>query len=149
MRKLFAALLLLTIATAAYAQTPSRPETVEQLAKEVSEAYAAKNLGALDAERPYLKSVRMVIEYSLGEPAPPNAVRVVRSLGKGEQWLRSRETADGPARDVKPLKRCRRGTCTFDFDSGILHNTLYLQKLTYGYRRGAPYIKAIYFLSGD
>lgn len=149
MRKLVAALALLIISSTAHAQAPAKPETVERLAKEVSEAYAAKNLGALDARRPYLKTVRIVIEHSLGEPTPPNEVRAVRSLGKGEQWLRSRETADGPARDVKPLRRCGRGTCTFDFDSGIVHNTLYLQKITYGYRRGTPYIKAIHFLSGD
>jgi hypothetical protein len=48
-----------------------------------------------------------------------------------------------------PLKRCRRGLCTYDFDGGILHNSLYLPMVAFGLRGGLPYVKTLYLLDGD
>jgi hypothetical protein len=45
--------------------------------------------------------------------------------------------------------KCAKGVCTYNFDGGILHNNLYLKKITYGMRGGCPYLKSIYLLDGD
>src|SRR5262249_17387052 len=106
----------------------------------------------LDAARPYLGSVKIIIEHSLMEDDAKGrfVVRNFKSLAKADQWLKSRETSDGfPARETRPLKRCQRGVCSFDFDGGINHNHLYLKKIAYGYSKGHPYIKTIYLLDGD
>jgi hypothetical protein len=54
-----------------------------------------------------------------------------------------------PGRESRPLVRCAKGVCTYNFDGGILHNHLYLKKISYGTRSGCPYIKTIYLLDGD
>ena len=125
---------------------------IEQLVASLADAYTSKSLGKLDAQRPYLGRFRIVIENSLAEPNAKDRfeIRAFNSLAKAEQWLRSRETSDdSPSREIKPLKRCSRGVCTYDFDGGILHNQLYIKRVTYGITRGRPYFKTIYLLDGD
>ena len=123
-------------------------ETIGHLANELGEAYAGKTMGNLDAERPYLRRVKIVIEHSLGQAE--YEVKQFTSLANAEQWLKSQERDDGtPARVAKPLLRCRKGVCSYNFEGGILHNQLYLKKFTYGFRNGNPYIKTIYLLDGD
>lgn len=122
--------------------------TIEQLVKALAEAYEAKELGRLDAGRPYFGTVRVVIAHSIVEDSDER--RTFRTLAKAEQWLKSHEVSDGlPARGIRPLLQCKKGVCDYDFDGGILHNHLYLQQITYGFRRGRPYIKTIYLLDGD
>ena len=130
----------------------SKKETIEQLVKALSEAYRAKALGRLDAERPYVERVRIVIEHSLAADTAKERfeIRDFKTLAQAERWLRGREGEDGtPFRNLKPLLRCRKNVCTYDFDGGILHNQLYLQKVRYGYSRGRPYLKTIFLLDGD
>ena len=144
------ALILFIIALPVHASSPARKETIEQVVKELSDAYMAKTLGKLDAEHPYMAKVKIVIEHSLGEGKDQFEVKEFKTLEKGEQWLKSREREDGtPFREVRTLAGCKRGLCTYDFDGGILHNHLYIQKIAYGYRNGSPYIKTIYLLDGD
>jgi hypothetical protein len=140
------ALLLFVAALSAPAQTAAKKETIEELVKALSEAFTSKSLGSLAAGRTQLRGVRIVVEHSISGSFDG---RNFKSLEAGERWLKSREREDGPARQAMPLKRCRRGVCTYDFDGGILHNNLYLQKVAYGYRGGLPYIKTIYLLDGD
>lgn len=145
-----AALFICLVPTAALAQSPSQQRAIEQLVEALSEAYLAKDLGKLDAKRPYRGRVKIVIEHSLVEGQGQYEVKWVRTLGEGEQWLRSREEEDQtPFRENKPLLRCQRGLCTYDSDGGILHNRLYLKRIAYSYRNGRPYIKTIYLLDGD
>ena len=140
------ALLLLLAPQAAPAQNAAKKETAEDLVKALSEAYASKSLGGLAEGRPQQGRVSIVVEHSI---TGRRETRSFRSLEAGERWLKSREREDGPARQVMPLKRCRRGLCTYDFDGGILHNNLYLQKVAYGLKGGRPYVKTIYLLDGD
>lgn len=142
-----AAMLLLLIAPLpGHAQTAAKKEMVEELVKALAEAYTSKSLGGLAAGRPRLGRVSIIVEHSI---SGGRDVRSFKTLEAGERWLKSREREDGPARQVMPLKRCRRGVCAYDFDGGILHNNLYLQKVAYGYRNGRPYVKTIYLLDGD
>ena len=131
----------------AHALTPSEAQTIEQLAKAVAEAWGEGKLDGLDAQRPYVGSVRVVLEHSLGEP-PLVERKTFRTLAQVNQWFQSRETADGPGRNIGTLRQCRKGVCTFE-QEGMLHNNLYLQKITYGTRKGKPYIKAVHIISGD
>jgi hypothetical protein len=136
----------------AAASAVARASTIEQLAKAFAAAYTSKSLSTLDAQRPYYGRVKVVIEHSVSEESDDNgyAVRRFATLGKLEQWLKSREIDDNvPFREARPLIGCKRGACTYDFDGGILHNHLYLQEITYGIRGGRPYLKTISFLDGD
>jgi hypothetical protein len=132
-------------------ESASADSTVEQFVKTVTDTYTAKTLGYLDAEYPHAGKVRIVIENSLADDRAKDRFvsRAFTTLTRAEGWLKSRERDNGPARETMPLKRCRQGLCTFDFDGGILHNHLYLKKIAYGLRSGKPYLKTIYLLDGD
>lgn len=120
-------------------------QTIEQLANAVADAFTAGTLGTLDAGRPYVGTVRVVIQ-NLVDAERKN----FRTLAAFERWLKSRETQDGPItnprRNMGALRQCRKGICTFE-DAGGLHNMLYVQKITYGMRKGRPYIKAIHLVN--
>jgi hypothetical protein len=97
--------------------------------------------------------VRIVIENSGADIAvDPNSEyerKVFKTFGEFGRWLKSQETEDGlPFRVTMPLVGCKRGLCTYNFDGGIDHNLLYLQKISYGYRNRRPYIKTIFLLAG-
>lgn len=121
-------------------------QTIEQFADAVATAWGAGNLGSLDAERPYVGSVRVVVEGTVGEP-PMIWRKTFRTLAQVDRWFKSRERADGPGRNIGLLKQCSKGACTFE-QEGMLHNNLYLKKITYGMRKGKPYVKAIYIEDG-
>jgi hypothetical protein len=123
----------------------SPTQTIEQLAKAVAEAWSEGKLGSLDARRPYVGSVRIRIEHGIADTVEN---RSFKTLAQAERWFKSRERTDGPGRNIGPLKQCGKGVCTFE-QTGMLHNNLYLQKITYGMRKGQPYIKAIHIIDGD
>ncbi|MBC7912348.1 MAG: hypothetical protein H7Y30_17710 [Pyrinomonadaceae bacterium] len=126
-------------------QPPSKIETVEQLAKMLSEAFTANELGRLDAAQTNPGTVRIVLEHSItGEIES----KIFKTFAAGEKWFKSREREDGPARNSGTLLRCKASICTYE-QEGMLHNNLYLQKITYGYKKRLPYIKAIYVIDGD
>ena len=144
-------LTLFSLSLPVRAASPCKKEPIEDLVKVLAEAYESKTLGSLDTQRPYLGRVRVVIEHSLAEDSAKDrfVIRSFTSLAKAERWLKSREHEEMPGRSTKPLKRCAKGICTYNFDDGIVHNTLYLKKITYGARNGCPYLKTIYLLDGD
>lgn len=129
-----------------YANSP-----IEQLMKAIDEAYAMDNLGRLDARRPYIGKVRIVIEHSLAGDGEKNQFerRSFKTLAQAQRWLKSRQRDGMPVTETRPLSECANGKCEFDFNGGILHNHLYLQSVSYGWRGGRPYIKTIYLLDGD
>jgi hypothetical protein len=145
------ALIVFTVWSPVRAQSPCKKQPVADLAKQIAEAYEGKTLSGLDAQKPYLGRVTIVIENSLGEPDDKGrfVIKSFRSLAKAEAWLKSREHDEMPARESRPLVRCAKGVCTYNFDGGILHNHLYLKKISYGTRSGCPYIKTMYLLDGD
>jgi len=153
MKQLLIAVILL--GSVCSAPVPAKPlcqhETVEQLVKAVAEAYETKTLGTFDTNRPFAGRFRIVIEHSLADDNAKDrfVIKWFTSPAKAEAWLKSREHEEMPARSTKPLAKCAKGVCSYDFDGGILHNNLYLKKITYGVRRGCPYIKTIYLLDGD
>lgn len=124
------------------------PQTqpIQELANAVATAWSEGKLGSLDAGRPYVGSVRVVVEVSVGEP-PMVWRRTFRTLAQVDRWFKSRERGEGPGRNIGQLQQCSKGVCTFE-QEGMLHNNLYLQQITYGMRKGRPYIKAIYIVDG-
>ena len=131
------------VSKSAHARSLSKTKTIEQLAKALSEAFTAKALDRLDAEQ--TGTVKIVIEHSI---AGNIETKNFRSFAKAEQWLKSREIEGGPARNSGRLLQCRAGVCTYE-QAGMLHNNLYLQKITYGLKKGRPYVKTIYVIDGD
>jgi hypothetical protein len=142
------AVILFSLSLPVVAVSRCKYPKVEDLARAVAEAYEAKTLRNLDEQKPYLGKVRIVIEHSLGEDSA-KIISLFTSLARAESWLKSREHEEMPGRESRPLDRCAKGLCTYNFDGGILHNHLYLQKISYGIRAGCPYIKTIYLLDGD
>jgi hypothetical protein len=121
-------------------------QTIQELAKAVADAWAQGTLGSLDAARPYVGSVKVIVEATVGEPALIER-KTFTKLAQIDRWFKRRERADGPGRNTGQLRQCRKGVCTFE-QEGMLHNNLYLKKITYGIRKGQPYIKAIYIDDG-
>ncbi|HEY0384509.1 MAG TPA: hypothetical protein VGC64_00790 [Pyrinomonadaceae bacterium] len=143
-----AALLVFIIYAPTHAQSRCRKETVAQLNKRLANAYQSKTLTSLDAEHPFAKKIKLVIEHSLDEDS--YEIKYAPLFEYLEEWLKNREREDGtPFRAVMPRVSCRKNTCTYDFDGGIDHNHLYLQEVSYGYRKGCPYIRTIYLYDGD
>src|SRR5437868_6264046 len=142
-------LAIIVIAGSATAQCKKQP--IEALAKAVAEGFEAKTLSSLDSQKSYAGRIRIVIEHSLAGDNDKDrfVVRSFLSLAKAEAWLKSREHDEMPGRQSMPFQKCSKGVCTFNFDGGILHNTLYLKKITYSARNGCPYLKTIYLLDGD
>ena len=152
MKCLTLTVLLLAFVMSASASVPAaKKDTIQQLAKTLAKAYEAKSLGSLDAKKPYIGQVKIVIEHSLADDNDKGRFvsRTFKTLKKAEQWLRSRATDGMPARESRKLERCRSGICSYDFGGGILHNHLYLKKFTYGFSSGRYYLKTIYLLDGD
>ena len=145
------ALSLLSLCLPVCAVSPCKKQPVEDLAKAIAAAYEGKTLSTLDAQKPYGGKIRIVIEHSLGEDTDKDrfVIKWLTSLAKAEAWLKRREHEEMPGRESRPLKGCSKGICNYDFDGGILHNHLYLKKISYGLRGGCPFIKTIYLLDGD
>jgi hypothetical protein len=144
-------LLLFVLSFAVEAKPKCKQQTIEDLVKAVAESYEAKNWGSLDADQPYVGRFRIVIEHSLAGDNDKDrfVIKWFTSLARAEVWLKSREHEEMPGRAAKPLTKCAKGICTFNFDDGIVHNTLYLKRISYGIRGGCPYLKTIYLLDGD
>jgi hypothetical protein len=134
-----------------HAESPCTKQPIQELAKAIAEAYGGKTMGSLDAQKPYVGKIRIVIEHSLAEDDARDrfVIRWFTSLAKAETWLKSREHEELPGRESRPLGRCAKGVCIYNLDGGILHNHLYLKKITYGLKAGCPYIKTVYLLDGD
>ena len=147
------ALILFVIPLSAQAQSRSKKLTIEKLIDEFEIAFVQDRLEKLDAKYPNYGKVRVEIEYTSIEPD----IKVFKTFGGIGRWLRSMETDSMPLEDGTTMKlpmrlmsevSCQRGLCTYDYDGGILHNRLYIKKISYGYRNGRPYIKNIFLLAG-
>ena len=130
---------------------PCKKQSIEDLVNALAESFEQKTMGKLDADRPYLGTIRFVIEHSLADDNDPQRFKVRRfaSLTRAEKWFKSQEIEGMPGRNTRPLVKCAKGVCSYNSEGGILHNNLYLTKITYGMRGGCPYIKTIYLLDGD
>ena len=154
MRRLaFVSLLLICIAwPATRGQSQSRTKPKE-LAQTVSDAYKAKTLADLDNKHVAAGTITVVIEHSLMEGKNGNGLMKVRrfkNLAAIDKWLNSQQREDGsPFRGTKPLLKCGKGRCAFDFNGGILHNQLYLHDLYYSSRNGRLFITKLHLLDGD
>lgn len=120
----------------------ARPESVQKFSGRVRQAFMARDLARLDAGK-VGGSIRVSVEHSIADGTD---VKSFTNFKQAEKWLmRSRKDANLVA---KGTIKCRVTTCTIA-PSGMLHNTLYLRKITYGYVKGRPYVRAIHFVDGD
>lgn len=135
-------ILLLTGGALAQGKTKPAKMTAEQLANAVSKAFKEKRLGRLDALRPYLKTVQIITEDTLGEE-PERHIETVKTMKQAERMFRGSTNLN-----TGPLIKCEKGTCTYDVSVGA-HNNLYLQSITYGIKNGSAYLKSILILDGN
>lgn len=124
----------------------------------VDTAFVRSELGELDKQRLRRGKIKLVIEYSLIVDDEQFEVRHFANFKQMEGWLKSREIeqeAEGvgkyrlPTRVVDTFAGCRRGVCRYEMPNGVLHNQLYLQKISYGFRDGRLFVKTIYLYDGS
>ncbi len=139
---LFLTALMLMVTSISPAQ--GRPESVEMLSLRVTNAFKAKTFGTLDPGKPYVGRVKFVVEHSLTDKSESKSFSSMKLAG---DWLfRGRKDVGV---NVGNLQRCDNGTCSFTVN-GMLHNNLYIKKMTYGYdSKGRPYVKAVHFVDGN
>lgn len=148
MKMTYAPVLVFSIlaASAANAADRCKNEAIEPLVARLTQAWASKQLGSLDNERPYLGTIQFVVEHS---SADHYEVEEKPNLEAIEQWLRSGEYKGYPMREARPLLWCKKGVCIFDFAAGIDHNRRYIQQITYEKKNGCVYIRSVFLLDGD
>jgi hypothetical protein len=119
-------------------------ETTEEMAAKFAEAFKEGDLGRLDKEKPYRRTVSFILYDSLN---PIVHRKSFSNLKRGTDWLKR---GLSEINFVNPeLEHCRKGTCTFKDAGGLLHNSLYLLDFTYTTLKGRHFIRTISVLDGD
>lgn len=140
-RTLIITLIFLACSLAASAQANSP----RRLAHKVEIAYLY-GLGELDGKGLINGRLRVLVEDSISEEIERHNFR---SFAEMEHWLKKEQRPDGtPARATGDLGSCNKTRCIIEYNNGILHNHLYLKKITFGYRNGRRYIREIRLLDG-
>jgi hypothetical protein len=140
---------LVFFAMAAHAQSSCKNQTIQQLANDFAKAFESKTLAQIDATKPFVITIR--IETSvLGDGRPAQfEYKTVKNFTAFEKWLKNREYEGLPNRSIEPLISCKKGICTYDL-KGLLHNTLFLQKISFGYKKDkCSYIKSVFLIDGN
>lgn len=115
--------------------------TIEHLAQTLAAAFESGTMSSLDAEKPYLKTVKLVFEDSLSDGKTSTTYKTLQAA---EQAFRGKNETGNFA--SHQFQNCANGVCSFE--GGVVHNTLFLHKITYTVVKGRPYIKAIHFITG-
>lgn len=153
MKKLIVSLLfILSIFTMAeQAQSSCKNQSIEQLATNFAKAFESKTLSQIDSTKPFVNLITIRIENSLsgkGEPGQFEYKRV-KSFTMFEKWLKGNEVEGMPNRSIEPLINCKKGICTYNIN-GLLHNTLFLQKISFGYKKDkCSFIKSVFIIDGN
>jgi len=142
---------LVAFAMAAHAQNSCKNQTIQQLANDFAKAFESKTLAQIDAAKPFVTQITIRIENSLSQDGEPGRFeyKKVKNFTAFEKWLKSKEIEQLPNRSIEPLISCKKGICTYDI-KGLLHNTLFLQKISFGYKKDkCPYIKSVFLIDGN
>jgi len=115
--------------------------TIEYLAQTIAAAFESGTMSSLDAGKPYLKTVEIVIEDSLSDDKSSKTYKTLKAV---EQAFRGNDNEGNYF--SHQFQSCAKGVCSFE--GGLLHNTLFLHKITYTVVKGRSYIKAIHFIAG-
>ena len=120
-------------------------------ARDLASAHASNALASLDKKYPELGPFQIFIEHSIGEgnDGTPIFVTGVQSFGALVELLASRQTEGFPTPKSRALRRCSNGVCSYDFNEGISHNTLYLKEVRYNDYVKCLEVEVIWFLDGD
>jgi hypothetical protein len=120
-------------------------------AKDLASAHASSALGSLDKKYAGLRPFQIFIEHSIGEgkDGTPIFVTFVPSFRALAELLQSRQTDGLPAPKSRAVRKCSNGICSYDFFTGIEHNSLYLKEMRYNDYVECLQIEVIWFLDGD
>ena len=116
-----------------------------ELATSIGSSFEGKTMSSLDSKKPYLANFSVTIEHSI---SGRSTTRSFKSFAALETWLTKREHDALPARNSNDFKGCRKSVCTFDTQP-ILHNNLYLKRVSLGSTKGRVVVKSIRLLDGD
>lgn len=124
-------------------------KTPELIAGEFTTAFEQKKLDSIDTKR--VGKITLTMENSLYEDGAKGqfVVKTFANMKALEKWLTKREIDELPGRTANELISCKKGVCSFKID-GLLHNTLFLKKVTLGYTKDkCPFIKSVYIVDGN
>lgn len=124
----------------------SQDKQAKKTGAEIARAFERGQLRKLDAKNLLSGKIKLTIENSIGEPE--FEYYSFSSFAAMGRWIKKQEFDGMPNKVAWPLVGCRKGVCTFFRDGGILHNQLYLKKVTYGYRNKRLFIRGIQLLAG-
>ena len=131
----------------AFVTSASAQQKAEDLARRFNQAFARKALSSLDKGRPVKNRIAVTIEHSISEDRP--RTRTFASFSQIERWLKSQQREDGtPLRNITKLSSCRSGVCRYNVGS-LLHNNIYIKRVSYAFVNGKPYIRSVLILDGD
>lgn len=143
-------LIILMVSVSALADAQSQKTAINQLQQSVAQTYKTKTMHTLDGKKLIQGSLLVLLEHSLIDGKGQYERRRFKTFAQLDEWLKKREREEGaPFRQLKPVKKCAKGHCSYDFDNGILHNQLYLHDLYYGFRNGRLYVVKLHLLDGD
>ena len=147
-RKMVMAAVLIAGTMFLISSTPaqSQDKQARKIAAAVAAAFGQGQLRKLDLKKLVRGRVKLTIENSIGEPEFEHYS--FRSFSAMGGWIRKQERDGLPNKVAWPLVGCRKGVCTFFRDGGILHNQLYLKKVTYDHRNNRIYIRGVQLLAG-
>ncbi len=128
------------------AQAQTQDKQAKKTGAEIAKAFERGQLRKLDVKDLLRGKVKLTIENSIGDPE--FEYYSFGSFAAMGRWIKKQEFDGLPNKVAWPLVGCRKGVCTFFRDGGILHNQLYLKKVTYGYRNKRIYIRGIQLLAG-
>lgn len=142
--------ILFVFALSAQAQNSCKTKSIRQLAKDFGKAFETKELAKLDATKPFVNQITVRTENSLAQDEKSTyEYKNVNSFTQFGKWLKSKEIDELPGHSVGNLTYCKKGVCGYKIN-GLLHNTLFLQKISYGYKKdGCPYIKSVFIVDGN
>lgn len=121
-------------------------------AQHLASAHERRELAALDRKYSGLAPFQIYIEHSIGEGADgtPIFVTAVQSFAELAELLESRQADETfPEPKSRALRRCANGVCSYDFFTGISHNSLYLKEIRYNDYVECLELETIWFLDGD
>jgi len=120
---------------------------IKAFANDIASSYKSGTMDSLDNKHVLKSPLEVTIEHSLIEDTFEK--KTFKNFKSIQSRLASRESDGLPQREIRKLKECSNGKCSYDFYEGIFHNTLYLYDLKYSGKENCATLLAIHLFDGD
>ena len=117
----------------------------------MASAFESGRLATLDEKYPTQESFEVYLEHSLADEEGDVSISVtyVKSFAELNGFINSRRKDGLPGLGAGALRKCANGVCSYNFQNGISHNTLYLKELRYNDYLPCLNLQTVWLLDGD